>query len=147
MRTPVEWLESQFDKAKQEKEKAEQRFKEAEELVMTARKRYEACSEMLQVAKREQEAEVKATVVQQGGRGGTRPKVSMPDHMAMLLKEHGPMNTAEIYLLLKEQGWEKTSKNSVNTQLSRHKATRFNKREDGKWFLIETAEQGGAIAV
>ncbi len=137
MKTPVDWLEGQLEKAKQEKERTEQRFREAEVLMLEAKRRYEACSEMLAVAKQEQESQIKAAGTQVGGQDGSKPKLSMPDHMTALLREHGPMNSSEIYELLREQGWEKTSVNSVNTQLSRHKVTRFNKNTEGKWFLVE----------
>lgn len=140
MKAPIiEWLESQLNKAKEEKESADRRFETAQTEKLAAQKRFEACSEMLAVAKQAQESEIKAAVKQRGRDGGSGPKVSMPDHMAELIKEHGALSSSEIYELLKDQGWEKTSVNSVNTQLSRHKGSRFNKNETGKWSLIDTA--------
>ena len=138
MKAPIEWLESQLEATKQEKEGAEQRYKEAEGLLIAAQKRFDACVEMLAVAKKVQEDEIKAAVRRHEGTGGTRPRVSMPDHITTLLKDHGPLTATELFGYLKEQGWERTSVNSVNTQLSRHRGKRFDKDAEGKWFLVDT---------
>jgi hypothetical protein len=139
MKAPIEWLESQLQRAEKEKEATERRFKEAEAAMIAAQKRFEACVEMLAVARKTQEEDIKAAVRQQEGTRGTRPQVSMPDHIASILKDHGRLSTSELFDLLREQGWEKTSANSVNTQLSRHRGKRFDKDSERKWYLIDTA--------
>jgi hypothetical protein len=138
MDTPVDWLRAQLERARTEKEDAEKRLDEVREVMFAAQRRYEACSEMLAVAIAEQGVATERNLEpeEHDSGGVSKDQGSIPDQVEHLLKEHGPMSSAELAGLLKKAGRISTSTNSVNVNLTRYKGRRFLKSEDGKWELM-----------
>lgn len=132
MASPIRWLETQLEKAKQDMEEAQ--------------RRYEALAETLRIARAEQgimeeERETGTPVISSSIRR-TRGKsgVTMPDQIEQILKDHGPLSSSEIYDILRKT--RQTTVNSITTQLNRYKADRFRKAADNKWSLAVQQKDG-----
>lgn len=136
MDAPTTWLKAQLETVKGELEKAHREFDRVQNQVQKLQKRYEACTEMLAVAESEQVDKEIDEIVAQTTQQVKKPTQTMPDQMEDLLETHGPLTSSELCDMLKILGRPKTSINSINTQLGRYKPARFNKNEEGKWYLV-----------
>jgi chromosome segregation ATPase len=135
METPVEWLEGQLEKAKHDLDEARRRLEEAQRDIHFNEKRLEACAQMLEIARADDRAYAEKSIVRPQEVVESKPGMNMPDHIEELLIKHGRLSTSELCVFLREQGRVNTSVNSVKGQLHRHKSRRFNRNEEGKWYL------------
>jgi hypothetical protein len=136
MEISLNWLERERDKAKLELDAAQQDMDNAQQRVYAAQKRLDSCVAVITLAKMagDVKSETKTDDSRSGEKLGT--SMNMADHIASILRKQGAMRSPEICTILRQQGREGTSPNSVNTVLSRNKGKKFAKVEDGRWSLI-----------
>jgi len=125
MSTPIRWIKQQLARAQRDLEEAQRRVTTWTEALRLVREEKEEIPPAGGHATNEGNSQL-----------SRRPRAGrIIDKVDQILKEHGPAKAAQIQQRLEEIGIT-TSANSVNTSLNRFRPNRFDRNQEGKWFLV-----------
>lgn len=125
MSAPIRWMKQQLAKAERDAEEVQNRvatWKEAIRLAEEAEGSDQDLASVIEGARQE---------ITKSRRSGKIIK-----SVKEILEERGPCKAVEIQAALEEIGI-RTTTNSINTSLNRFRPDRFNRNEEGKWFLVK----------
>lgn len=132
MNTHIRWLEKQVEKAERQ--------------VAEAQRKLSTWVDALQLAEDEEnpgekEHEELSDGVRKASAEEIKPKLTILDVAGEVLAEQGPLTTRDLLEILKTKG-KNTTLNSLTVLLNRRKPEKFDRDEDGKWYLVpQTGEE------
>ena len=135
MNEHVRWLMKELEKARQARDHTLEKMQHAQAEYDRAVGEVESLERVLKRAKGDA-----GTPVQTELRGGIPPKPrrrrkpTMSDLVADALVEHGALPLERLLKILAAKG-RKTTRNSLNTTLGSKRPERFNRNEEGEWYL------------
>lgn len=130
----VDWLKSELDRARKELAKKHKRLLEARREHGKAQEAVESLERVLGLATGATTEPSQLPL--SAGRGPDGRKLTMADLAEQAIREQGRLSIERLLGYLRKHG-KKTSRNSLNTTLNQYRPDRFERDNEGRWYLTK----------
>ena len=135
MKDHVRWLREELAKAREALSEKQERLRVAEREYAHAKQEFEGLQLVLRRARGRRAKTMPEFLELTPALPRRRSRPTMADVAEQILDGQGPLGTAELLALMDKAGIQ-TTRNSLNTTLNHFRPGRFERDEEGRWYLV-----------